>query len=77
MDEILLRGAIESVHLHGGQLEVTMGGQAMTFAVGASAQEALPPAAPRARQGRKTNGSGDATTDGQAGHHDGAVVSAS
>jgi len=77
MDEILLRGAIESVHLHDGHLEVTMGGQVMAFAVSGEVPAAKTAQPPKPRQQRRTNGSSDAGADGQAGHHDGVVVSAS
>lgn len=49
--EIMLVGAITRVHLHDGQLEVTMGGQPMTFPL-----EAAPAQAPKPRQPRKANG---------------------
>ena len=54
MDEILLRGAIESLHLHDGQLEVTMGGHTQTFPLSEVPQTA--PAAARAPRPRKAYG---------------------
>lgn len=54
MDEIMLRGAIDSVHLHDGQLDVTLNGQPMTFSL--EAQEARPAQAPKPRQSRRPNG---------------------